>query len=237
MPAFESLEEEVVVGMFDRGLLGFSEAVTPLKTGRQSPYYYNMRPSLSISARLAREGGMTRQQQLLFRKLLTMAFADKFGEIMQPIDHVFGKAQAGTSPVAVGAYEAGLSYLWERVNEPNKSYGKHEAIEGDYEAGELILIGDDVTSGGGSIIKAIQVLQAVKLQPVAVTLEFNREEGGVQRLENEYGLELNSITTLTNAIGILATHDRIGAKEIQAVKAYHDALRADGLVSTYRYED
>ena len=237
MRAFESLEEEVVVGMFDRGLLGFSEAGTPLKAGRQSPYYYNMRPSLSFSAKLAREGGMTNEQQGRFRKLLTMAFADKFGEIMQPFDHVFGKAQAGTSPVGVAAYEAGLSYLWERVDESDKGYGKHEKIEGDYEAGELILIGDDAATGGGSIITAIQVLQAVKLEPVALTLEFDREEGGVQKLENEYGLEVNSITTLTNAIGILATHDRIGVEEIKAVEAYHEALRAEGLVSTYRYED
>ena len=237
MRAFESLEEEVVVGMFDRGLLVFTEAGTTLRRGRQSPYYYNMRPSLSFNAKLAREAGMSRAHQQRFRKLLTVAFADKFGEIMQPFDHVFGKAQAGTSPVGVAAYEAGLSYLWERIDDPQKSYGKHEKIEGDYEAGELILIGDDAATGGGSISTAVQVLQAVKLQPVAVTLEFDREEGGVQRLENEYGLEVNSITTLTNAVGILATHDRIGVKEIQAVEAYHDALRADGLVSTYRYED
>ena len=106
MPLPEHIEENIVVGMYDRGLLGFPDGGIALKSGRQSPYYYNMRGSLSFSRELDRSGQMTIVEQQYFRKALAVGYAAMFGEIEQPIDHVFGKAQAATAPAAVGAYEA-----------------------------------------------------------------------------------------------------------------------------------
>ncbi len=234
MPAIERLEAEIVVGMFDRGLLGFPEGGITLKSGRQSPYYYNMRGSLSFNRKLARGGGMSLEAQQSFRKALAGGYAVKFAEIERPIDHVFGKAQAATAPAAVGAYEAGLSYLWERVDEPNKTYGYHQKIEGDYEAGETILMADDVATDGKSKVEGAQVLTAVGLVPAAITLQFDREEGGVQTLENDYGFEVNAITSLSKALPILIAHRRIGHQQEESVFQYHESLLADGLTTTFR---
>ena len=233
MALAEHREEQIVVGMFDRGLIVFPEGGIPLKSGRQSPYYYNMRARLSFSRELDRSGQMTIEQQRDFRRALAAGYAALFHEVKQPIDHVFGKAQAATAPAAVGAYEAGLSYLWERIDEPHKTYGCHQKLEGDYEVGETILLADDVATDGKSKIEGAQVLTDVGLEPVAITLQFDREEGGVQTLENMHGFEVNAITTLTKAAQFLLANARIDNSAIDALNTYHEGPRADGLASTY----
>ncbi len=230
----EHLEEQLAVGMFDRGLLGFPDGGITLKSGRQSPYYYNMRGSLSFSKELDRSGKMTIDSQRDFRRALAAGYAAMFGQVKKPIDHVFGKAQAATAPAAVGAYEAGMSYLWERVDEPNKTYGYHQKIEGDYDAGETVLLADDVATDGRSKVEGSKVLSAVGLEPVAITLQFDRQEGGVQTLENDYGFEVNSLTTLSNAARFLLANGRIDNGAIDALQTYHSSLVEDGLVTTYQ---
>lgn len=229
----EQQEEQIVVGMFDRGLLGFPEGGITLKSGRQSPYYYNMRGSLSFSKALDHSGQMSIERQRDFRKSLAAGYVAKFLDISQHIDHIFGKAQAATAPASVAAYEAGMSYIWERVDELYKSYGYHQKIEGDYEPGDTVLTADDVVTDGKSKIEASQVLTAVGLKPVAITLQFDREEGGVQTLENDYGFEVNSITTLSRAARFLIDNGRIDNAAIDALQSYHEGLIADGKVSTF----
>lgn len=229
----EHQEEKIVVGMFDRGLLGFPAGGITLKSGRQSPYYYNMRGSLSFSRELDRSGQMTIEQQREFRRELAAGYAAKFFEVKHPIDHVFGKAQAATAPAAVAAYEAGMSYIWERVDEPHMTYGYHQRIEGAYEADETVLIADDVAADGKSKVEGSRVLTAVGLKPVAITLQFDREEGGVQTLEDDHGFEVNAITTLSSAARFLLDNGRIDNGAIETLHAYHEGLKADGKVSTF----
>jgi orotate phosphoribosyltransferase len=102
-------EEEVVLGMYDRGLLVFPEGGKLLKSGRIAPYYYNARPSLSID----QSSQMPLAAQHAFRKKLINAYASSLSYMhgLTDADHVFGKAQAATGFGAVGAYVAGLSYL------------------------------------------------------------------------------------------------------------------------------
>ncbi len=229
----EHQEEQIAVGMFDRGLLGFPEGGITLKSGRQSPYYYNMRGSLSFSTDLERTGQLSNEKQHDFRRDLAAGYAAMFFEIEHPIDHVFCKAQAATAPAAVAAYEAGMSYIWERIDEPEKTYGHHQKIEGDYEAGDKVLMADDVATDGKSKVEGSKVLTAVGLEPVAITLQFDREEGGVQTLENDYGFEVNSITTLSKAARFLLDNGRIDNAALEALHHYHEGLRADGKVTTF----
>lgn len=225
----EHQEEQIVVGMFDRGLLGFPEGGITLKSGRPSPYYYNMRGSLSFDS----DSQMSMEKQHDFRRALVAGYAAKFFEIEHPVDHIFGKAQAATATAAVAAYEAGMSYLWERINEPHKTYGYHQRIEGDYTVGETVLMADDVVTDGKSKVEGSQVLAAVGLQPVAITLQFDREEGGVQVLENDYGFEVSSITALSRAARFLLDNYRIDNFTIDALHNYHEGLVADGVHSTF----
>ncbi len=225
-------KENIAVGMFDRGLLGFPEEGITLKSGRNSPYYYNDRISLSYSRELDNEGTMSIERQRDFVRSLCKGFGKVFQGLEQPVDHVFGKAQAGTAPVAVGAYEAGISYLWERVDEPNKQYGNHQKIEGTYQEGELVAIGDDVVTNGKSKIEGAKVLTNVGLIPTSVAIKFDRQEGGFDPLIEE-GYEVASLMDLSSAVIFLADNNRIGSREFEALDSYHQTLRNEGINSTY----
>jgi orotate phosphoribosyltransferase len=230
----EHLEEQIVVGMFDRRMLVFPETDMALKSDRDSPYYYNDRFSLSFSSELDSTGEMTIDRQREFRRVLASGFAASFLDLKSHIDHVFGKAQSATPPAAVGAYEAGLSYLWERVDEPEKTYGAHRKIEGTYELGEYIGIADDVVTDGRSKIEGAQILRDVGLIPVSVTIKFDREEGGMEALRN-YGFEANTVTGLTHAVRYLVDNNRIGSQEVDALHEYHQGLIDEGLESTFSF--
>jgi orotate phosphoribosyltransferase len=232
MALSESLEEQITIGMFDRGLLGFPADGVRLKSGRISPYYYNDRPSLSFSRELDQSGRMLIAQQREFRESLVRGFAACFLELGTHIDHIFGKAQAATAPAAVGAFQAGLSYLWERIDEPGKTHGAHQRVEGDYGAGEQVGLADDVVTDGRSKIEGAQILRDVGLIPVAATIKFDREEGGMQTLE-EHDFEVNAVVGLSRAVKYLVANGRIGSSEVDSLAAYHASLREAGLPTTY----
>jgi len=232
----EHQEEQIVIGMFDRGLLGFPEGGITLKSGKRSPYYYNARGSLSFSHELDQNGQMALDRQRDFRQSLIKGFASMFLEIEHPIDHVFGKAQASTSFAAVAAYEADMSYIWERVHEPSKTYGHHSSIEGEYGLNETVLIADDVTTDGKSKVEGTKILKGAGLKPVAITLQFDRQEGGVQTLVDTYGFEVNSLTTLSKATKFLLANNRIGNDTIEALNAYHESLKATGTETTFKLD-
>lgn len=226
-------EEKVVVGMFDRGLLGFPEGGIELKSGRNSPYYYNGRPALSFNYELDRNGQLSIERQRAFQHDLIGAYAVQFQDVGMHIDHIFGKAQSATALAAVAAYEAGISYLWERIDEPHKRYGAHQKIEGDYKAGDIVGMADDVVTDGASKVAGNEVLSEAGLTPASITLQFDREEGGVQTLEQEYGYKVNTITTLSRAAIILYNNDRIGMQEITALYRYHENLKMSNVHTTF----
>lgn len=94
---------------------------------------------------------------------------------------------------------------------------------------------DNVITDGKSKIEGARTLRAAGLVPVAVTLEFDRDEGGVQTL-TEMGYEVNAITTLSSAARYLLANGRIDNAAIDALHEYHASLRADGEVSTFQFE-
>jgi hypothetical protein len=47
--------------------------------------------------------------------------------------------------------------------------------------------------------------------------------------------EFNALTGLSNTVAILRDNGLIGNRETEAVQAYHQSLRADGIPSTFHY--
>lgn len=224
-------EERMVVGMHDRGVLVFPEGGLKLKSGRISPYYHNMRGMLSLNRRLDASGVMSFDKQREFIQESAVGYAIRFGEIKAPFAHVFGKAQAGTAPLAVASFVAGQSYLWERVPE-EKDYGIKKAVEGDYEYGDLVHLGDDNVTDGQSKIDGAAVLYQEGLQPVSLTVMFDREEGAQEKL-NSLGFEMNAVTTLSRVLPILRANRKITEAHVYSVAEYHESLKAAGVTSTF----
>lgn len=225
-------EEKVGVGMYDRGVLVFPEGGIRLKSGRISPYYHNMRGMLSHDRSLDVSGVMSFDRQREFIRESMLGYATRFDEIKTPFAHVFGKAQAGTSPIAVASFVSGRSYLWERVPE-KKDYGIKKAVEGNYEYGDFVHLGDDNVTDGQSKIDGAAVLYEAGLQPVSITVMFDREEGAEKRLIS-LGFEMNAVTCLSRVVPILLANRRISEAHAHAVHEYHEGLKVSDITSTYK---
>ncbi|MBI2591939.1 hypothetical protein HYW36_00460 [Candidatus Saccharibacteria bacterium] len=224
-------EEKVVVGMYDREIFVFPPGGIKLKSGRISPYYHNQRGMLSLSKKLDANGAMPFARQLDFRRESALGYATRFDEIQARYDHVFGKAQSATPHLAIAAFVAGKSYLWERVPE-GKDYGIKKRVEGDYEYGDFVHLGDDNVTDGQSKIEGAAVLYEAGLQPVSITVMFDRQEGAQARLSS-LGFEMNAVTTLSRAVPILRANRKITNEHIESLLAYHEDLISKGAASTF----
>ncbi len=233
----EDAEEKLAIGMWDRSLIGFfDEPGKKLKNGRMSPYYYNDRNVLSISSQLDRSGVMGQVEQAKFRDLFIGCAAGKLLGIYNntPYEHVLGIAQAETATGGAFAFRVGKSYLWQRVNQPDKTYGAHELIEGDYEPSDKVVLADNVITDGGAKREAVEMARTAELDPVALFVQFDREEGGAQSVEQDFGLYFDAMMTLSGAVKYLVASGRMTTGHLDRVKRYHEAvLKEPGGISMF----
>ncbi|HTP11353.1 MAG TPA: orotidine-5'-phosphate decarboxylase [Anaerolineae bacterium] len=80
-----------------------------------------------------------------------------------------------------------------------KDYGTQATIEGDYQAGETIVVIDDLATTGGSKIEAIQKLEEAGLQVRDVVVLIDRGQGAGPMLA-EAGYQLHSVVTLQDLL-------------------------------------
>ena len=64
-----------------------------------------------------------------------------------------------------------------------KDHGRGKRIEGNFEAGQDVIVVDDVITTGGSTIKAIDAIKAEGGNVVAALVLVDREEGGREAIE------------------------------------------------------
>ena len=83
-----------------------------------------------------------------------------------------------------------------------KDYGTGRAVEGEYRAGETIVVIDDVITTGASKIEAIEPLTLAKLKVRDIVVLVDREQGGAQEIAKK-GYQVHSIFKITEMMRIL----------------------------------
>ena len=97
-----------------------------------------------------------------------------------------------------------------------KSYGTGKQIEGVWQVGDTAVIIDDLITSGDSILQAIVALKASGLQVNDAVVLIDREQGGVENMQ-EQGYKLHAAITISRVLGILEAHQRITGKEREKV--------------------
>ena len=73
-------------------------------------------------------------------------------------------------------------------------------IEGNFQAGDTVVVVDDVITTGGSTLKAIDAIEAEGGRVAAALVLLDREEGGRQAIE-ERGIPVYPLYTRTSLLG------------------------------------
>jgi orotate phosphoribosyltransferase len=87
--------------------------------------------------------------------------------------------------IAAASHGTGLALDAFSVRKEPKSHGTGQQIEGNFRAGDEVVIVEDVITTGGSARKAISAVEEAGGRVAGVVAVVDREEGGREVLERE----------------------------------------------------
>lgn len=144
-----------------------------LVSGRLSRFYINCKPT-TLSAR-----GMFLAGHLIFENIRELKVA------------AVGGLTFGADPLALATAFAselqGHPVNAFSIRKTRKDHGIVRWIEGDVQAGQRVVILDDVATTGGSTIKAIERARSEGLQVARAVILVDRQEGGLENIRRHVG--------------------------------------------------
>ncbi len=213
-------QEELVVGLYRRGAVGFApseEEFITLKSGRRSPHYVNLRGMMSFS----KHHIMDRREQRRVRDLMIEGYAFGLDSVPNDYDHIAGIPQAVTHVAGAVAQYRGESDLNIRVKQQaEKDYGKHKPVEGDITEGEIVVALDDVVTDGKSKDEVIEPLDLTGLKLNDYVVMVDRQEGGRARIEAG-GRTLTAVVGMVAVTNILRENKLITPQQFEWAWIYH----------------
>lgn len=183
-----------------RGVLRFGEF--QLKSGRSSPYFFN--------------AGLLNDGEAL--SVLAQGYAQKLIEAGGSVELIFGPAYKGIPLVAATAAMLatvhGVNLPWGFNRKEAKDHGEGGTLVGAPVAGKKVWIIDDVITAGTAIREVMELLQAAGAEVAGVLVALDRQERGqgelsaIQEIEQQHGIPVHALMTLTDLMNYLAAQDR-----------------------------
>ena len=160
-----------------------------LASGRQSNFYFNCKPTTLDPE------GMNLIGTIIFDMIRGSAIT------------AAGGLTLGADPIAnalsVISYQKGRPISSFIVRKDVKDHGTRSAIEGNVQAGDRVLIIDDVITTGGSTITAIEQARRAGLVVDRIITLIDREEGGRENIR-KHAENIESVLTRTEIMAIRA---------------------------------
>jgi orotate phosphoribosyltransferase len=184
-----------------------------LKSGRDSPYFFNS-GLFNTGAAIAAVG---------------RAYAAALGVADVPFDMLFGPAYKGIPLVTVTA--AALAATQNRSvgfafnRKEAKDHGEGGRIVGGPLTGRVLIV-DDVVTAGTAIRESIDIIKAAGARPAGVLLALDRQERGgsglsaVQEVRDEFGIPVIAVIGLNDLMQYMQGLGR--STELKDMQAYRE---------------
>jgi len=200
-----------------RGVLRFGEFT--LKSGRQSPYFFNM-GRIDTGAALADVG---------------TAYAAAVATSGLPFDMLFGPAYKGIPLAAATAValarEHGRDVPWAYNRKEAKDHGEGGMVVGAPLSGRVLIV-DDVITAGTAVRESLGLIHGAGASVAGVLVALDRQERGqgalsaVQELAREHGVPVIAIVGLDDLMEYAGTRPDLAA-ERERLLAYRDRYGAE----------
>lgn len=145
------------------------------------------------------------QGACLVGQVMHALLADKTNELgVSPVG--IGGLTMGADPIALAiamtSHMAGDTQPIQAfsVRKEAKDHGRKKRVEGNFKAGDSVVVVDDVITTGGSTLKAIEAVEAEGGKVALVLVLLDREEGGKKNIEDK-GYKVFSAFTRTSVLG------------------------------------
>lgn len=184
-------KKSIAQAFYDSGLLKFGEFT--LKSGLLSPFYIDMRKAQSYPDAFH-------------------AIVDAYAEILADADEsvlLAGVPEAATPLAAAVGYK--MKRILVQPRKVIKDHGTKSAVEGDFSAGDSVILLDDLITKGDSKIEAIQQVESAGLKVSRLVVLVDREQGGLAAVRAcGYAIEAGiTVTELINALLELGKIDQV----------------------------
>ncbi len=113
-------------------------------------------------------------------------------------DTIAGVVLGSVTLAAALLLATGVPYVM--IRKEKKDHGTGKLIEGDLEAGDKVLVVEDVITTAGSSIKAIETLRASGAVVTDVISVIDREGGGRENLEDA-GVAFHPLVKASDLVG------------------------------------
>ena len=159
----------LVEALVEKGALKFGDFT--LTSGKKSSYYVDLKLAFT--------------DPVLLRRVVTRLIPYTTG-----VQRLAG-TELGAVPLLVAlALETDLPYVI--LRKKARDHGTGRAYEGEIQAGEKVLLVEDVATSGGTIQRAAEVLRGEGAQVGRAVCVVDREEGAVEILR-EMGVRLEAV--------------------------------------------
>ncbi len=105
-----------------------------------------------------------------------------------------------------------------------KGYGTKSEIEGVYQAGERVVVIDDLATTGKSKFEAIEKLTKAGLQVTDIVVLIDRQSGAVEALA-EAGYRMHSVVNLTQLLDQWENAERVPSNQIRQAREFIQATQ------------
>ena len=195
-----------------RDVLRFGEFT--LKSGRQSPYFFNM-------GRIDSGGALAR---------LGRAYASALVQSGVAVDMLFGPAYKGIPLAAATAIaladEHGRDLPWAYNRKEAKDHGEGGVLVGAPLQGRVLIV-DDVMTAGTAVRESLALIRAQGATPAGVLIALDRQERGTgalsaaQEVSADYGIPVIAITSLGDVMAYAGERPDL-ADEYARLMAYRE---------------
>ena len=185
-------------GLLEAGCIKFGDFT--LKSGLKSPIYIDLRRIISYPKLLAEiaQAYLPIISNLQFSRLAGLPYA--------------------AIPIATAISLAG-NYPMIYPRKEIKAYGTKAEIEGEYHAGETVLVIDDLATTGGSKFEAIEKLTGAGLVVKDVVVLVDRQSGAKESLA-EAGYAMHAVLTISEMLVHWEKTAKVETDKIEATRRF-----------------
>lgn len=154
------------------------------------------------------------------RILVETAIAEAVKTYYPEAEVLMGTSTAGIAHAAIAAHMLGLPMGYVRGG--NKDHGRQNRIEGKLEAGQKVVVIEDLISTGGSVIDVVEALREAGAQVLGIVSIFTYGmQKGLDRLQAA-GVENHSLTCFDAVARAAGENGYIAKEDIARLLQFRD---------------
>ena len=150
--------------------------------------------------------------------ILKEQFAALIREKYPQAEVIAGVATGAIAQGVLVAQELGLPFIY--VRSSAKSHGLENLIEGEYKAGQKVVVIEDLISTGGSSLQAVEALRNAECEVLGMVAIFTY---GFQKAEDNFKNASCELTTLSNYNAMIDLAVKVGyvqADQVEKLKEW-----------------